>query len=489
MIRRPPRSTLFPYTTLFRSDDVEAVGQEWLLDGDPEFGQCAKFQIRWEEPDEQGVKYSYSNQTNDWKKGGAGGWDSILKSRLPTPIRINPNDNTDYLEKVLKDLIAKSVKDVIKNDKSKLYKIVAEIELLAREVETEISADIGNLNAKIEIEVQKLFENIEVGFETGVGKFNPEDAIKDGSRFILKTTDSAAPLEHQGTGVQRAFLWSAINAMCSEGKFKKGTTKILAEKTKILLLDEPEINLHPSVIRAARKALYSLSEIEGWQVMCTTHSPIFIDLTYDHTTLIKVSSSPEGVYYFQTDISSFSDEEKENLKMLNKCCPTVNEFFFYENSLLVEGDTEYIAYQYLIEKDGFEATHCVINCRGKANIPTFIKIFNQFHASAIAIHDLDTKTKKDGSVNGMWTINLRIREEADNASDRVITVVHKPNFEGFYLDESPAKDKPYNLFTHLISPDFTTNPKYESLRNSLLDINQGKHVGIYTCGQEIEDMA
>src|SRR3712207_7886035 len=25
MIRRPPRSTLFPYTTLFRSDDVEIV--------------------------------------------------------------------------------------------------------------------------------------------------------------------------------------------------------------------------------------------------------------------------------------------------------------------------------------------------------------------------------------------------------------------------------------------------------------------------------
>src|SRR3712207_9434660 len=27
MIRRPPRSTLFPYTTLFRSDDAEAVQQ------------------------------------------------------------------------------------------------------------------------------------------------------------------------------------------------------------------------------------------------------------------------------------------------------------------------------------------------------------------------------------------------------------------------------------------------------------------------------
>src|SRR3712207_8895677 len=28
MIRRPPRSTLFPYTTLFRSDAWEAVGAE-----------------------------------------------------------------------------------------------------------------------------------------------------------------------------------------------------------------------------------------------------------------------------------------------------------------------------------------------------------------------------------------------------------------------------------------------------------------------------
>src|SRR3989441_12585206 len=30
MIRRPPRSTLFPYTTLFRSE-----GGAWLVDGDP----------------------------------------------------------------------------------------------------------------------------------------------------------------------------------------------------------------------------------------------------------------------------------------------------------------------------------------------------------------------------------------------------------------------------------------------------------------------
>src|SRR3712207_8070128 len=39
MIRRPPRSTLFPYTTLFRSTEVEALQLEysWIKEFDPRF--------------------------------------------------------------------------------------------------------------------------------------------------------------------------------------------------------------------------------------------------------------------------------------------------------------------------------------------------------------------------------------------------------------------------------------------------------------------
>src|SRR2546426_7062662 len=35
MIRRPPRSTLFPYTTLFRSDDVKKEWWVWDNPGKP----------------------------------------------------------------------------------------------------------------------------------------------------------------------------------------------------------------------------------------------------------------------------------------------------------------------------------------------------------------------------------------------------------------------------------------------------------------------
>ncbi|WP_197471780.1 MULTISPECIES: ATP-dependent nuclease [Methylomonas] len=412
-------------------DDIDTLGQEWLLQNDREFGDCAKFQIRWEIPDENGVKYSFSNKTNDWKKGGAGGWNTLLQSRLPIPIRLNPNDGYDALEKVVKDLASKNAAKKLKDDKSKVAGIVAEIEKLAKEVDKELSGSIGQLSSKIEAELNKLFQGATVSFETGVGKFKAEDAIKDGSKFFVKTSNHPASLEHQGTGLKRAFLWSAVNALCSEGMYKKGTKVIEDETPKVLLIDEPEINLHPSIIRSARKAIYALADLDGWQVICTTHSPVFIDLTQDHTTLIKVSNSQQGVYYFQTDKAQFSSDEKDNLKMLNRCCPTVNEFFFYPNAILVEGDTEYLAYQYIIENSGLEGNYCVINCRGKANIPTFIKIFDQFNANAIAVHDLDTKLRKDGVANAMWAININIRALADATRGRVKTVVHNPDFEVF----------------------------------------------------------
>lgn len=468
------------------SDDLDSIGQEWLITGDPEFGDCAKFKFVWSKADEKANKYSFSNKTNAFKAGGGGGWNTILSSRLPMPIRINPTDSTEALEQIVKELISKNAAAKIKQDKSKVAKIMAEIDALAKEVETELSSEISLISTSIQSEVDKMFSGMNVTFEAGVGKFDPEKAIKEGSRFIFENNGSSAPLANQGSGVQRSFLWAAIKTLSSQGLLKKGRTVITADKPKVLLIDEPEINMHPAVIRSACDAIYALAELDGWQVICTTHSPVFIDLTKDHTTLIKVSNQNKDILYFQTDNSAFSKDEKDNLKFLNRCCPTVNEFFFYDTSLLVEGDTEYLAYQDQIKRHNLSMTHCVINCRGKANIPTFIKIFNQFGAKAIAIHDLDSEFNSNGNKNAMWTINERIRATADLANGRVQTLVHVPDFEGDYLDESPQKDKPYNLFKHITATDFDTNAKYERLRTSLRDIESGIHTGLYTLVSELK---
>lgn len=472
--------------TEISSDDLDSIGQEWLITADPEFGDCAKFKFVWSKADDNAKKYSFSNKTNTFKAGGGGGWNTILSSRLPMPIRINPTDNTDALEQVVKELISKNASAKIKQDKSKVAKIMAEIDALAKEVETELSSEISSISSSIQLEVDKMFSGMNVTFEAGVGKFDPEKAIKEGSRFIFEHNGSSAPLVNQGSGVQRSFLWAAIKTLTSQGLLKKGRTAIAADKPKVLLIDEPEINMHPAVIRSACEAIYALAEIDGWQVICTTHSPVFIDLTRDHTTLIKVSNQNTDVLYFQTDQSAFSQDEKDNLKFLNRCCPSVNEFFFYDTSLLVEGDTEYLAYQDQIKRHNLSMTHCVINCRGKANIPTFIKIFDQFGAKAVAIHDLDTKFNGNGRKNAMWTINERIRSAADVTKGRVRTLVHVPDFEGDYLGESPKKDKPYNIFKHITAADFDTNSKYDRLRSSLKDIEANTHTGLYTLASELE---
>ncbi|MGR5559902.1 MULTISPECIES: ATP-dependent nuclease [Vibrio] len=468
--------------------DIDSVGQEWFIADDPEFGECAKFKFVWSRADEKAQKYSFSNKTNDFKAGGGGGWNTILSSRLPMPVRINPTDSTDALEQVVKELISKNAAVKIKQDKSKLANIMAEIDTLAKEVENELSGDISAISTSIQSEVSKMFTGMTVSFEAGVGKFDPEKAIKEGSRFIFENNGSSAPLSNQGSGVQRSFLWAAIQTLSSQGLLKRGRTAVDAGKPKVLLIDEPEINMHPAVIRSACEAIYALAELEGWQVICTTHSPVFIDLTKDHTTLIKVSNQSNDILYYQTDKSSFSDDEKENLKFLGRCCPTVNEFFFYDTSILVEGDTEYLAYQDQIKRHGLSMSHCVINCRGKANIPTFIKIFNQFCSRAIAIHDLDSRFNENGNKNAMWTINESIRNAADTANGRVITVVHNPDFEGYYLNESPKKDKPYNLFTHITSPYFDIDTRYDLLRLSLCSIEDGTHDGIYLSVKDLEAM-
>jgi hypothetical protein len=89
----------------------------------------------------------------------------------------------------------------------------------------------------------------------------------------------------------------------------------------------------------------------------------------------------------------------------------------------------------------------------------------------------------------MWTINVNIRALADSTNGRVKTVVHNPDFEGFYLNESPTKDKPYNLFTHLTSTDFETNARYKELRESLSSIIDETHKGLYNTQAELDAMA
>jgi predicted ATP-dependent endonuclease of OLD family len=119
----------------------------------------------------------------------------------------------------------------------------------------------------------------------------------------------------------------------------------------------------------------------------------------------------------------------------------VNEFFFYENIVLVEGPTEQIAVQHVASKIGMDVH--VINCLGKANIPLFARILNHFQVPYLVIHDADRPKvlrKQKYIDGGMWKINETIRSAAAEGKNNHV-FSQFPHFEGEFLDEELGSGK------------------------------------------------
>ncbi|WP_218576338.1 AAA family ATPase [Pseudomonas sp. SLFW] len=107
------------------------------------------------------------------------------------------------------------------------------------------------------------------------------------------TEGHQSTLEHQGSGARRTLLWTALRIL-AEHKRTKSPKADLTERPHVLLLDEPEMCLHPSAIRDACNVLYSLPMAGKWQVMVTTHSPVFIDLSRNNTSIVRVEREIGG---------------------------------------------------------------------------------------------------------------------------------------------------------------------------------------------------
>ncbi|MGM0219296.1 hypothetical protein IGI43_002417 [Enterococcus sp. AZ126] len=212
--------------------------------------------------------------------------------------------------------------------------------------------------------------------------------------------------------------------------------------------------------------MYDIAKADSWQVMITTHSPIFIDVSKEHTTIIRVDKTETGeTKKFSTEIAEFNVEERERLKMIRNCNPEVNEFFFADKILLVEGETEYSIFNEL-KKDN--SVH-IVNCFGKGNILTFQKILNHFGVTYIALHDtdcpkvkrvVDKKTK--WYKNSVWTINEKILEESLKNEGNII-LASVPDLEINYFGKLQKEDKPYQAIKKIKDKEFQKTDAYSKL--------------------------
>lgn len=429
-------------------EDKTQIGEKWIYHDD-EYGDVIKYRWIWDKIGDKGKKSSWSEANKKWENGGMGGWDSKIASCIPTPLKISPFDDSTQLEKQIVEILTSAVRDSIKSDGSKLSSMVDQLNTLANSVKTEINEELSKTTTKLQDNIGDIFPNHKIDIQPEAGKFDVDKILAAGTHIrVADSLGTFYPLTNQGSGLQRAFLWSAIEALADTGNYKIGKKTLANEEPRILLVEEPESFLHPPAVRAAREALYKIADLANWQVMITTHSPIFIDVSKPHTTIVRVEKQCDSATkIFSTDKAEFDDDERERLQMIRNCHPTINEFFFSDKVILVEGDTEQAVFSEL--KDSLDIT--IVNCRGKANIPMFQKILNHFGISYTVLHDLDSpkaKRKDKWIANSMWTINNKILEEAQKGKNSKV-IVSIPDFEGQFFGYLQKGDKPYNAIKEL----------------------------------------
>lgn len=411
------------------------------------------------------IRQGYDVEKGAWDDQVPWGAANIANSRRPQPHRVDafthPKEQSD---KILALLLSVLNERVQATDYGLVLDKLAEMQKL---IVDQSRPRIAEVEAGVNEIISQVFPDYVIRFDA-----RPEEDLDKAIQFFKAPQLLMGPqdgyqstIDRQGSGARRTLLWAALRYISEQGFGKpksrsKKTPEQLAERPHVLLLDEPELCLHPSAVREACRVLYDLPKTDNWQVMVTTHSPAFLDLSRDNTTIIRVERTVQGeikgTTLFRPERVQLDEDDKQKLKLLNICDPHVAEFFFGGHVIVVEGDTEYTAFQHIIAaKPGRYKNVHIIRARGKATIISLIKILNHFGTSYSVLHDSDLPTTviKTGKeiANPAWAHNIKIYQEIQQHPDpsQVRLLSSIPNFEAAYFGEEVSGEKPYNALLEM----------------------------------------
>ena len=450
----------------------------------------------WSGPAVEPKRRGFDVVENDWVDKVPWGAPNVANAYRPKVHRIGAFASPETQEAEITGLLQTIIKDRFKNiispsntsGKTDYELLLEQIKEFQKSVAMAVDEETDKIVKSINKYFEGVFHNYVISLdakpESNVEKtYTPFKDIPD--LYMGLEGGFMSRISAQGSGARRTLMWTALKYIAENGDRD--------ERPHVLLLDEPELCLHPSAIRDAQKTLYDLPKLGNWQVMVTTHSPVFIDLSRDNTTIIRVSRDEmdaiKSTVLFRPEKAQLSEDDKDNLKLLNICDPYVHEFFFGGRIVVVEGDTEYTAFAQLklLYPNEYDDVH-IIRARGKGVIPSVVKILNQFTANYGVLHDTDTKLTSKGTANPAWTVNTSILTEINNSSDlsKTVLIACKSNFEVALLGESVSKEKPYHTLEKMKN-DKDFREKVKALLDALLD-NKKEPPKNCICWQQLSDI-
>lgn len=415
----------------------------------------------WDSPSKEPKRQGFDVQKKDWDEQVPWGAPNVANSRRPLPHRIDafatPEKQTAEITKLITSLLKEKITEIKtspEQEKSDYELILEKIKDLQTKVVHATESEVKIIENEISDYLGKLFPKHKIKFDAKPESDleNTFQPFKSNAELLMGPEGGYfSTIEHQGSGARRTLLWATLKYL-SESQDKKGS------RPHVLLLDEPEICLHPSAIREARSVLYDLPQNGNWQVMITSHSPVFIDLSKNNTTIIRVfrdeSSEVKSTTLYRPSRAKLDDDDKKNLKLMNICDPYVHEFFFGGRQVIVEGDTEFTAFSMIKEMhpDLYSDVQ-IIRARGKGIIPSVAKILLQFSKKFYILHDTDTEFTSKGKKNPAWGMNATLSKILDDTEAKKIVnlVACKTCFETAIFGEEAKDEKPYNALEKIRS--------------------------------------
>ena len=395
------------------------------------------------------AKETFDPIQNQWVANGFGGMDSLFTKYAPTPIFINAMEDENSLEEKVNKLIQdKYLKQLKEQHRESYQDIVDRIAQLQNEILG--SDDIRTMNNELNGQFHAIFPSLTLKIQSNKEEnIKLEDAFKKNHTITVEKegVDRKESFLQNGHGIIRQALFNFIAFL--QRNHTEGD-----RKEYLILFEEPELFLHPKITLKLRNSLYDLAEHSNYQILCATHSPMMIDISRPHASLIRaVKDKDENTITYQVDEDIFArdEERKERVQMINRFNPHVCEAFYADDVILVEGDTETIVYRDLLSRFYPTKDIFVLNTGSKNNIPFFQEILTKFRIKHCVIHDVDTELNSKGHHNSAWTINQNIWnlvEQANREQEGLARrYVHNANFENAHkYNLLGGKEKPLQAY-------------------------------------------
>lgn len=241
----------------------------------------------------------------------------------------------------------------------------------------------NSINDKIEDFFPGLKLNIDIPTPDVTDLFK-QGKIKVTEEGSYKKTD----FSDMGHGAQRAIQMTLIRHLA---EITKDVSK--EGKTNLLLIDEPELFLHPQAIELLRASLKSLSN-KGYQVVFTTHSPFMIepeDIPY--TNIVRKNAEGTKVETRLNEaIVKVLDTHDAQARLLFETY-NLGQILFSDTVLIAEGETEKQVLPFLIKKvtgkSLGELKLALVIASGSQSIPGMINILKEMNIPVKALADLD----------------------------------------------------------------------------------------------------